>query len=169
MGTLNASRRIFLRYHLLLEMAISRACLTGRDPPRIFESTTCLLYRSLGWNTEFRFYRASTGEVPVQAFLDLLKPTNAGLYKLVLAGIAKLRVRGNHGRPLTAPVKGSMAMLELRVGGADIARVFFFFRPNRELVCTHGYVKKSQKLDPREIARAERYKEDWEQRFPRTM
>jgi hypothetical protein len=51
-------------------------------------------------------------------------------------------------------------------GRTDIARVFFFFRPNQEIVCTNGYVKKTQKLDPSELAKAERYKADWEQRHP---
>lgn len=53
-------------------------------------------------------------------------------------------------------------MFELRVGRTDIARVFF--QPNQEIVCTNGYVKKSQKVDPGELARAERYKADWERR-----
>ena len=57
-------------------------------------------------------------------------------------------------------------MFELRVGRTDIARVFFFFQANRELVCTNGYVKKSQKLDAAELARAKRYKADWEHRHP---
>ena len=56
--------------------------------------------------------------------------------------------------------------MELRVGRANIARVFFFFRPNREIVVTNGYVKKAQKLDPEEIVRAERYKAYWERRYP---
>ena len=42
--------------------------------------------------------------------------------------------------PLTAPVLGSPGIMELRVGRTDIARVFFFFQPNREIVCTNGYV-----------------------------
>lgn len=57
-------------------------------------------------------------------------------------------------------------MLELRVGRDQIARVFFFFRPNQEIVCTNGYVKKRQQLDLNELAKAERYKADWEQRHP---
>jgi hypothetical protein len=56
-----------------------------------------------------------------------------------------------------------MGILELRVGNRDIARVFFF-QPGQQIICTNGYVKKSQKLDPRELARARRYKADWEQK-----
>jgi len=40
-------------------------------------------------------------------------------------------------------------------------RIFsFFFRGDR-LVVTHGYSKKTQKTDPREIRRAERYRLDY--------
>jgi phage-related protein len=87
------------------------------------------------------------------------------LHKLVVAGLRKLKNRDNHCPPLTASLEGS-SLMELRVGRTDIARVFFFFRPNREIVCTNGYIKKSQKLDPKEVARAERYRADWEQRHP---
>ena len=112
------------------------------------------------------FYRTEEGEKPVAEFVESLKGKNDALHKLVTAGIRKLKNRDNHGPPLTAPVHGSPSIMELRVGRTDIARVFFFFRPNREIVCTNGYVKKAQKLDPDEVARAERSKADWERRFP---
>ena len=112
------------------------------------------------------FYRTVEGDKPVAEFLSTLKIRNYALHNLVTAGIQKLKHRESHGRPLTAAVRGSQSMMELRVGRTDIARVFFFFRPNREIVCTNGYVKKADKLDPEEVARAERYKADWERRYP---
>jgi phage-related protein len=117
---------------------------------------------------EFRiiFYQTDDGQTPVLEFLEYLRVERPVLHKLVAAGIRKLKNRQNHGEPLTRPITGSMEILELRVGRTDIARVFFFFRPNQKIVCTHGYVKKSQKLDTGELARAERYKSDWEHRHP---
>ncbi len=112
------------------------------------------------------FYQMLDGEKPVLEFLKSLDGTKPVLHKLVTAGLLKLKHRQNHGEPLTTPIKGSVGMMELRVGRTDIARIFFFFRPNQEIVCTNGYVKKTQKLDPSELARAERYKADWEQRYP---
>lgn len=112
------------------------------------------------------FYRTEGGDKPVAEFLESLRGKNEALHKLVTAGLRKLKNGNNHGPPLTVPVQGSSGIVELRVGRADIARVFFFFRPNREIVCTNGYVKKSQRLDPDQLARAERYKADWERRFP---
>ena len=108
---------------------------------------------------EFRvtFYRTEEGNKPVAEFLESLRGSNDTLHKLVTAGLRKLKHRKNHGRPLTAPVRGSLSIMELRVGRTDIARVFFFFPPGQEFVCTNRYVKKSDKLDPEEVARAERF------------
>ena len=55
-------------------------------------------------------------------------------------------------------------LFELLIGGKNIARVFFFFGQGQELILTHGYVKKQQKVDARELERARTYKKDWEQR-----
>jgi hypothetical protein len=110
------------------------------------------------------FYETEAGEKPVVEFLEGLRNSNPILHKLVAAGIRKLKQRDNHGAPLTTAIRGSMGMMEMRVGRTDIARVFFFFQPDREIVCTNGYVKKSQKLDPNELERAERCKVDWERR-----
>ena len=112
------------------------------------------------------FYETEDGQKPVLDLLTGLEQTNPVLHKLITAGIRKLKHRENHGEPLTQSISGSVGMLELRVGRTDIARVFFFFRAEREIVCTNGYVKKSRKLDPSQLAKAERYKEDWERRHP---
>lgn len=110
------------------------------------------------------FYATESGDKPMVDFLESLRGKNDPLHKLVTAGLGKLRLRDNHGPPLTSPIHGSPGLYGLRVGRTDIARVFFFFQPNREIVCTNGYVKKSRKLNAGEIARAERYKADWERR-----
>lgn len=70
-------------------------------------------------------YRTESGDKPVVEFLEFLRRTNEPPHKPVTAGIGKLKHRDNHGRPLTAPVGESAGMMELRVGHADIARVFF--------------------------------------------
>jgi hypothetical protein len=115
---------------------------------------------------EFRieFYATAVGDVPLVGFLEDLKLRQPSVYRSVTAGLDKLRWSDRHGLPLTQQVDPDFGILELRVGDRDIARVFFFFRPDRLIVCTNGYVKKSQKLDPMELARARRYKADWEAR-----
>ena len=112
------------------------------------------------------FYQTVDGHKPIVELLETRRDENPVLHKLLTAGLRKLKVRSTHGEPLTRPITGSLGILELRVGRMDIARVFFFFRPNQEIVCANGYVKKSRKLDPAELARAERYKADWERRYP---
>ncbi len=114
------------------------------------------------------FYETESGEKPVLEFLETLRGRNNVLHKLITAGLLKLKHRDNHGPPLTAAILGVASLYELRVGRTDIARVFFFFRPNQEIVRTHGYMKKAEKLDRGEIDRAERYKADWERRRPET-
>ena len=113
---------------------------------------------------EFRvtFYTDAQGNKPLLAFLDGLKQEQPALEKLVAAGLGKLRDREYHHRPLTELVDPEHAIYELRVGGANIARVFFFFAPGRQIVATNGYVKKGRKLDRSALQRAQTAKRDWE-------
>lgn len=115
---------------------------------------------------EVLFYSDENENVPVIEFLDDLARTQPKLYRLTTAGITKLENRGYHGPPLTQMVDADDDILELRVGNRDIARVFFYFLHGRRIVLTNGYVKKGQKLDESELARAKRYKRDWLIRFP---
>jgi putative component of toxin-antitoxin plasmid stabilization module len=113
------------------------------------------------------FYFTEDGARPVAGFLRDLEKSSPEVHDLVVAGLLKLRDRGYHRKPLTDVVDGTDGILELRVGRDTIARVFFFFQPGQVIVCTNGYLKKSMKLDPREIERARRSKQDWERRFPK--
>jgi hypothetical protein len=113
-----------------------------------------------------RFYETVDGDKPLAGFLRSLRAEQPVLHGLVVTGLKRLQQRRHHGPPRTARVAGTEGLYELRVGRTDIARVFFFFRPGQEIVCTSGYVKKSQKLDPSEVERAQRYQADWEARNP---
>ncbi len=111
-----------------------------------------------------RFYQSRDGTCPLVEFLRSLQVGSPMLHELVVVGVKKLEQRQHHGPPMTDRVQGADGIYELRVGRTDIARIFFFFRPDREIICTNGYVKKSQKLDRREVERAARLKADWEER-----
>lgn len=110
------------------------------------------------------FYYAPSGEKPVAGFIAELRVEHPDLYKLIKAGIKKLEDRRYHRAPLTKLVDPDHDIFELRVGGKNIARVFWFYRPGRVIMLTNGYVKKKQKLDPAELQRARDYKKDWEER-----
>jgi phage-related protein len=118
------------------------------------------------------FYRRATSteiqdaDIPMLTFLRELRRTQPTLEKLLVAGFRKLSQSELHGFPLTRPIQGEENLYELRVGGTNIARAFFFFRPDREIIVTHGYVKKQEKADRTEIQRAIHYKRDWEERYP---
>ena len=115
---------------------------------------------------DVQFYAGADGSQPIVDFLEELRTTSPALHKLLVAGLVRLKDSGRHGPPLTEMVDTKHDILELRVGDANIARAFFFFQQGQRIVVTHGYVKKRQKVDPRELERARRYKQDWERRFP---
>jgi len=118
------------------------------------------------------FYRreqtdsSHAGDVPILTFLSELRRTQPTLEKLLIAGFRKLSQSDLHGFPLTRPIQGEDNLYELRVGGSNIARAFFFFQPDREIVVTNGYVKKQDNADRAEVRRAIQYKRDWEERYP---
>ena len=113
-----------------------------------------------------RFYETVAGDKPLAEFLRELQTERPSLHRLVLNGIAGLCDRRYHGPPPTKRVVSTKGLYELRVGRSEIARVYFFFRPGQEIICTSGYVKKSQRLDSKEIQRAAGYQADWEARNP---
>lgn len=113
-----------------------------------------------------RFYATGHDEQPVVDFLEELRTRQPVLHKRATAGLLKLQRSEWHGPPLTTLVDPAHDIFELRVGGKDIARVFFFFRKGREIILTSGYVKKTQKVDPDALALARRHKQDWEERHP---
>ncbi len=105
-----------------------------------------------------------TVTIPLRTFLADLRRQQPDLEKLLVAGLMKLRDLRYHGPPLTEQVDAEHKIYELRVGRANIARLFFFFQRGQVIVVTHGYVKKQQKLDLGELARARTYQRDWEER-----
>lgn len=109
------------------------------------------------------FYTTEDDAQPVVEFLETLRASQPVLHKLVVSGISKLKDSERHGPPLTELVDAKARVFELRVGRANIARVFFFLH-GQEIVLTNGYVKLRQRLDARELNRARTYKQDWERR-----
>ena len=107
-------------------------------------------------------YAAAQGDEPITDFLISLRAEQPVLHDLVVAALLRLEDRAWHGPPHTEQVDRDI--YEVRVGRQNIARVFFFFQPDRTIVLTHGYVKKQQKLDRGELRRAREYKRDWEAR-----
>ena len=56
-------------------------------------------------------------------------------------------------------------ILEIRAKhGSDITRVLYFFVVGKKAILTHGFVTKTPKTPPVEIARAKRYRADYQRR-----
>ena len=104
------------------------------------------------------FYRTERGHCPVEEFLDSLQPKEAQKVVWVLSLIQELdRIPSQYFKKLT----GTEEIWECRVrSGSNTYRVFAFFSEPATLVLTHGYSKKTQKTDPRQIRKAERFRRD---------
>lgn len=120
----------------------------------------------LGVGMQFRvvFYETVDGVKPAAQFLEALRAKHPELHRLMLQGLIRIEDREHHRRPLVEMVDAEHRIYEVRVGGTNIARAFFFFQQGARIIVTNGYIKKRQKLDPRELERARRYKQDWEDR-----
>jgi phage-related protein len=104
------------------------------------------------------FYRTESGRCPVEDFLDSLQPKEAQKVVWVLRLVQELDlVPSQYFKKLT----GTEEIWECRVrSGSNTSRVFAFFSDPAALVLTHGYSKKTQKTDPRQIRKAEQSRRD---------
>ena len=106
------------------------------------------------------FYRTEQGDKPLAAWVRSLMGTQPTLADLVKGGLVKLQDSDQHKPRLVELVDRQARIYEMRVGDANIARVFFFLDDD-QVIATNGYVKKRMQLDAGELARARRYKQDW--------
>ena len=105
------------------------------------------------------FYQTEKGKCPVEEFLDSLNPKEAQKVSWVLRLIQELeRVPSQYFKKLI----GTGEIWECRVNiSSKSYRIFAFFLEGDTLVLTHGYSKKSQKTDVKQIKRAENYRRDY--------
>ncbi|MBQ9366164.1 MAG: type II toxin-antitoxin system RelE/ParE family toxin [Victivallales bacterium] len=101
---------------------------------------------------EIEFYQDDDGRRPVQEFLDSLKP------KMRASMVDKIRYLQEVGHLIRPPKSKHLidGIYELRAQAeGDITRVLYFFVVGNKAVLTHGFIKKTKKTPPEEIARAE--------------
>jgi phage-related protein len=105
------------------------------------------------------FYSTETGKRPLEQFLDSVDSKEAQKISWVLKLIEELdRIPYQYFKKLT----GSEEIWECRVKTKSKAiRIFGFFVNGNTLVLTHGYAKKSQRTDARQINLAENYRRDY--------
>lgn len=105
------------------------------------------------WSVEF--YRDIRGRSPVLEFINQLPVKERAKVYYVLR---LLREFGTDLQmPHARPVSGHRGLWELR---ASAERLFYFAHTGRRLVVLHGFRKRGQRTPAREIAMAERYRDD---------
>jgi len=107
------------------------------------------------------YYTLPSGEKPVEQFLDSLD------IKMRVKALGSIDILAEFGNTLREPYSKTIGkgLFELRIKFAgDITRIFYFFIVDNKVVLTNGFIKKTRKTPPSEIALAMKYKADYEGR-----
>lgn len=110
---------------------------------------------------ELVFYKTENDKAPAVEFIKGLP------HKLQAKALKDLELLETHGNDLTMPYLRAMGngIFELRISqSGNNARIFYFFRVGNRIILTNGFIKKTQQTPPRELEKALRYKQDYEQR-----
>jgi phage-related protein len=107
------------------------------------------------------YYELPSGEKPVETFLDGLD------LKMRVKALGSIDILAEFGNKLREPYSKAIGkgLYELRIKFAgDITRIFYFFIVDNKIILTNGFIKKTPKTPPGEIALARKYKADYEGR-----
>lgn len=110
------------------------------------------------------FYETKSGEIPVQEFIDSLDP------KMGAKVLSMLEILEEKGNTLRLPYSEHLedGIFELRCKfSSNITRTLYFFYEGATIVLTNGFVKKTQKTPPAEIALAKARRKDYLERKKR--
>ena len=84
-----------------------------------------------------------------------------------IKAIDSLDLLEEYGNKLRLPYSKALndGLFELRIKfSSDISWIFYFFFIGNKIVVTNGFVKKTQKTPQTELAKARKYKHDYERR-----
>jgi len=102
------------------------------------------------WKVEF--YEGPDGRAPVEEFLNSLRPEGRAK---ALALLQALKVHGpNLPFPYSSQVAGKIRELRTQYG-KDKIRILHFADARRTFILLHGFIKRTAKLEPTELAMAE--------------
>lgn len=106
------------------------------------------------------FFKRSDERVPIKDWLDELTKKDR---RKCLERIQRLREQGHElERPFAAYLKDGIYELRVKSGKVNY-RMLYFFYEGRAIVISHGLVKKTQKVPPKEIERAVARKLEFEE------
>ena len=107
------------------------------------------------------FYHKENGDCPVDDFLESL---DTKMRAKVLGAVALLEANGPQLREPYSKFIGD-GIFEIRAKQSNnITRVLYFFYIGKRIVLTNGFIKKTQKTPPEEIALAKKYRADYLER-----
>lgn len=113
-------------------------------------------------NFEVGFYETAEGHAPAEEFIRS-QPTK--MRAKILRALELLEEKGNSLRmPHSEFLDDGIFQIRAKVGN-DISRVLYFFVVENKVILTNGFVKKTQKTPPNEIALAKKYRADYLQRM----
>lgn len=106
---------------------------------------------------EITFYSDRRGRCPTDEFLDELQPK---IRAKVEKWMEKLEEEGpSLPRPFADIVRGKIREIRIVFGSNCYRFLYFFF--GKRIIVTHGFVKKTKRIPPGEIERAERMMQDF--------
>ena len=108
---------------------------------------------------KIKFYRFETGRCPVEDYFDSLTNKQFEKISFVLDIIEQIDIVP---RKYFKKLKGTDEIWEVRVQhGNNIFRILGFFDGKKLIILNHAFTKKSQKIPRKEIATAEKRKQDY--------
>lgn len=110
---------------------------------------------------EVEFFEKSDGTYPAEEFI---LAQDAKMRAKLLRLISMLEQFGNDLRkPYSELLEDGIFEIRAKQG-SDITRVLYFFMTGKKIILTNGFIKKTQKTPPGEIAIAKKYRAEHTER-----
>lgn len=107
-------------------------------------------------NFNINFFSLDNGDCPIKEYLDSL---DKKMRAKILWTIGLLEANGNTlGMPYSEHLDDGIFELRTKQG-SDISRVLYFFCIGKNIILTHGFTKKTNKVPKREIETAKKYRD----------
>jgi len=99
-------------------------------------------------NWKIIYFRSDRGEEPVYDFIESLNPSTQAKVSNTFDLLSQFGIR--LGLPHIKKVTGTK-LWELRILGSDNIRIFYIAVTDHQFLLLHGFIKKTQKTDKKEL------------------
>ncbi|OGU35192.1 MAG: hypothetical protein A2068_12930 [Ignavibacteria bacterium GWB2_35_6b] len=115
---------------------------------------------SVKW--EIIFYETEKGDCPVRNFIEKKKEKNQAK---IITAIQYLGKTGpNLPRPYADLLENGIYELRIKIAeddGGTQTRILYFFYDRTDIILTHGFMKTTDEVPEKEIAKAKKYRDDY--------